>query len=88
MFKALVHFAENRLARYHFRAYASNFVQRFCIYYGGMGAFRTAARLEIGLYWVIRRLLRARLCISQFRSRLGGGDWFDDWVVGHQFGPN
>ena len=22
-----------------------------------------------------------------YRSRLGGGDWFDDWVVGHQFEP-
>src|ERR1700678_4071353 len=26
-------------------------------------------------------------CIASFRSRLGGGDRFDDWVVGLQFEP-
>jgi len=26
-------------------------------------------------------------CIANFRSRLGGGDRFDDWVVGLQFEP-
>jgi hypothetical protein len=37
---------------------------------------------------VIGRLLPARLCIANFRSRLGGGDWFDDWVMGRQFVPD
>ena len=37
---------------------------------------------------MISRLLHARLCIANFRSRLGGGDWFDDWVVGLQFVPD
>jgi len=32
--------------------------------------------------------LRARLCIVNFRSRLGDGDRFDDWVVGRQFVPD
>jgi hypothetical protein len=34
------------------------------------------------------RLLRARLRIANFRSRLGGGDRFDNWVVGRQFVPD
>jgi hypothetical protein len=34
------------------------------------------------------RILAACLCIENFRSRRGAGDWFDDWVVGHQFEPN
>ena len=34
-----------------------------------------------------RRLLRAGLCIANFRSRLGDRDWFDDWGVGRQFVP-
>src|SRR5216683_5509839 len=54
----------------------------------GMGAFALPARLWTDLWWVISRLLRARLCIANFRSRLGGGDRFDDWVVGRQFVPD
>jgi len=52
-----------------------------------MGAFALPARLWTDLWWVIGRLLRARLWIANFRSRLGGGDWFDDWLVGPQFVP-
>ena len=29
-----------------------------------------------------------RLCIVNFRSRLGYGDRFDDWGVGRQFVPD
>jgi len=53
-----------------------------------MGAFHTPARLRVGLCWAKERQLRAYLCIAKFRSRLDGGDWFDDWLVGHQFEPN
>jgi hypothetical protein len=52
------------------------------------GLFVLPARLWIGLCWVISRILRARLCIANFRSRLRGGDRFDDWVVGRQFVPD
>jgi hypothetical protein len=34
------------------------------------------------------RLLPACLCVGNFRSRRGSGDWLDEWLVGYQFEPN
>src|ERR1700687_3912412 len=49
--------------------------------------FRTGASLDWSLL-ADKSAFACRLCIANFRSRLGGGDRFDDWVVGRQFVPD
>jgi hypothetical protein len=61
----------------------SNSGQHSCVCCARMGAFRTPARLWIGLCKVITRPLRVRLCIRNFRSRLGAetGSMTGWWVT-------
>jgi hypothetical protein len=61
--------------------------QAFSHFMRGNGAFALPTRLCVRLCSSKNRILRTRLCIANFRSRLGGGDRFDDWMVGRQFVP-